>query len=162
VSAPAPALAAKAERRIAVVRLADASDAVASVSVMFGALLVLFPVEFPRLIVNSWEHGRLMPVMMGFTFLLDTFLYLRVAYMQSAKPGFVAAACLGSLPLLVVGGLSLLLQTAVRQTMAMDLPHLEARVGEEVLAHTYLGLVAGVFLPFLVVRLLRQFRATNS
>ena len=131
-------------------------------SLMFGLLLVLLPISFPRLIVTSWQHGQLMPVMMMFTLLLDTALYLRVAHMLSAKPGIVAAACLGSLPLLVVGGLSLLLQSAVKLTLASDLPNLQARVGEEVLAHTYLGLVSAVFLPFLVIRLLQQFKATNS
>jgi hypothetical protein len=161
VSAPAPALA-KAQRRIVVVRLADAAEAVAALSLVFGLLLVLFPVSFPRMIVNSWQHGQLMPVMMVLTLLLDTCLYLRVAHMLSAKPGVVAAACLGSLPLLVVGGLSFLLQGAVGRTLSGDVPNLQLRVGEEILAHTYLGLVSAVFLPFLIIRLLQQFKATNS
>ena len=162
MSAPAPALAVKAERRIVIVRLADASDAVTALSLMFGVLLVFFPVSFPRMIVNSWEHGQLMPILMIITFLLDTGLYLRIAYMQSARPGPVAAACLGSLPLLVVGALSLLQQSAVSHTLAADLPNLQARVSEEILAHTYLGLVGGIFLPFLVIRLVRQFRTKYS
>ena len=162
MSAPAPALSVKTQRRIAVVRLADASDAVTALSFVFAALLVFFPVAFPRMILNSWEHGQLMPVLMGITFLLDTGLYLRIAYMQSARPGPVAAACLGSLPLLVVGGLSLLQQSAVSHTLAADLPNLQARVSEEILAHTYLGLVGGVFLPFLVIRLVRQFTTKHS
>jgi hypothetical protein len=161
VSAPAPALA-KAQRRIVVVRLADAAEAVAALSLLFGLLLVLFPVAFPRMIVNSWQHGQLMLVMMVLTLLLDTCLYLRVAHLLSAKPGVVAAACLGSLPLLVVGGLSFLLQGAVGQTLSGDMPNLQLRVGEEILAHTYLGLVSAVFLPFLAIRLLQQFKATNS
>lgn len=161
MSAPAPALA-KVERRIVIVRLADSAEVVAALSFVFGLLLILFPVSFPRLIVNSWQHGQLMTSMMIFTFTLDTILYLRIAHIRSARPGAVAAACLGSLPLLVVGGLSLLLQSAVRHTLAVDLPNLQARVGEEVLAHTYLGLVSAIFLPFLVVRLLQQFKPANS
>jgi hypothetical protein len=106
--------------------------------------------------VNGWQHGQLIPVMMAVTLLLDGCLYFRVAHLLSAKPGPVAAACLGSLPLLVVGGLSLLLQTAVHHTISLDLPNLQSRVGEEILAHTYLGLVAAIFLPFLVIRLLQQ------
>jgi hypothetical protein len=161
VSAPAPALA-KAQRRIVVVRLADSAEAVAALSLVFGLLLVSFPVSFPRMIVISWQHGQLMPIMMVVTLLLDTCLYLRVAHLLSAKPGVVAAACLGSLPLLVVGGLSFLLQGAVGRTLAGDMPNLQLRVGEEILAHTYLGLVSAVFLPFLAIRLLQQFKATNS
>lgn len=161
MSAPAPALA-KVQRRIVVVRLADSAEAVAAVSLVFGLMLVVFPVSFPQVIVSSWQHGQLMPFMMVFTLLLDTILYLRVAHILSAKPGIVAAACLGSLPLLVLGGLSLLMQSAVHHTLSMDLPNLQARVGEEILAHTYLGLVSAIFLPFLVIRFLQQFKATNS
>ncbi len=161
MSAPAAALA-KPHERIVVVRLADAAEAMAVLSLVFGLLLVLFPVSFPKMIVNSWQHGQLMPVMMVLALLLDTCLYLRIAIMRSAKPGLVAAACLGSLPLLVVGGLSLLLQAAVSHTLSGDMPNLQLRVGEEILAHTYLGLISAVFLPFLVIRLLQQFKATNS
>ena len=99
---------------------------------------------------------------MVFTLLLDTALYLRVASILSAKPGLAAGACLGSLPLLVVGGLNLLLRATLTHLLSGELPNLQARVGEEILAHTYLGLVAGVFLPFMVIRLLQQLRAKNS
>ena len=161
MSAAAPARA-NAERRIVVVRLADAAEAMAVLSLVFGLLLVFFPVSFPKMIVNSWQRGQLMLVMMVLALLLDTCLYVRIALMRSAKPGIVAAACLGSLPLLVVGGLSILLQAAVSHTLSGDMPNLQLRVGEEILAHTYLGLISAVFLPFLVIRLLQQFKATNS
>jgi len=157
MSSSAPALAkAQPERRIVVVRLADSAEAVAVLSALFALLLIAFPVSFPRMIVNGWQHGQLIPVMMAVTLLLDGCLYFRVAHLLAAKPGPVAAACLGSLPLLVVGGLSLLLQSAVHHTISLDLPNLQSRVGEEILAHTYLGLVAAIFLPFLVIRLLQQ------
>ena len=162
MSAPAPALAKPAQRKIAVVRMADPSEAIAILSLWFGLLLVFFPVSFPNMIVRSWQHGQLMPIMMGLALLVDLYIYLRVSYLQSAKPRPVVAACLGSLPLLVVGGLGLLCQSAVRHTLAANLPNLQARLGEEILAHTYLGLVSAVFLPFLVIRLLQQFKASNS
>lgn len=161
MSAPAPApvpASAVTQRRIVVVRLADSAEAVAVLSGVFAILLIAFPVSFPHLIVNWWQHGHLMPTMMAFTLLLDGCLYFRVAHLLSAKPGIVGAACLGSLPLLVVGGLSVLLQSAVHHTLSFDLPNLQGRVGEEILAHTYLGLVAAIFLPFLVIRLLQQFK----
>jgi len=145
-----------------VVRLADASQAVAVLSLVFGLLLVFFPVWFPARIVSSWQRGQLMPVMMAFTLVLDTYLYLRVAYLQSAKPRPLAAVCLGSLPLLVIGGLSLLLQSAVRSILSAGLPNLQGRIGEEIVAQTYLALVCAVFFPFLVIRLLQQFKAANS
>lgn len=160
MSAPAPALA-KVQRRVVVVRLADAAESVTVVSVAFWLSLIFFPVSFPHMIVRSWEHGNLLPAMVIFTLLLDAFLYLRVAHMLSARPGAIAAACLGSLPVLIVGGLSLVLQSAVSHTLSADLPNLQARVAEEILAHTYLGLVAGVFLPFLLIRLMQQVKAAD-
>jgi hypothetical protein len=157
VSAPALALA-KVRRRVVVVRLADAAEAVAVLSAAYALALLAFPVSFPQRIVNSWEHGQLMMVMMILAFVLDTFLYVRVAHIHSARPGVLAAACLGSLPILIVAGMSLLLQKAVHSTLTTDLPNLQGRVAEEVLAHTYLAMVAAIFLPFLVIRLAQQFK----
>ncbi len=161
MSAPAPSLA-KTQQRIVAVRLADAAETIAVLSLIFGLLLVIFPVSFPRMIVNAWQHGQLMAIMMVLTLLVDSGLYVRVTWMQAAKPGLLAAACLGSLPLLVVGGLSLLLQSAVSHTLALDMSNLQSRVNEEILAHTYLGIVSAIFVPFLVIRFLQQFRAGNS
>ena len=160
MSAAAPALA-KPHRRTVTVRLADAAVTVAYLSLIFALLLVSFPVSFPRIIVNSWQGGYLLPVMMVLTLVLDAFLYLRVSYLLKAKPTVLVAACLGSLPIIVVGGLSFLLEGAVAQTISLDLPNLQARVNEEILAHTYLGLVSAIFLPFLVIRLLQQLKTTK-
>jgi hypothetical protein len=160
VSAAAPALA-KTQRRIVVVRLGDVAKAVTSISIAFGLLLVCLPVWFPNLIANSWQRGQLMPVMMALAFIVDLAFYLRVAQLQGAKPGILGAACLGSLPLLVIGGLSVVLQSAIKHTIATDLPNLQGRVTEEILAHTYLALIAGVFLPFLCIRVLEQLKATR-
>ena len=162
MSAPASALAGTRERFV-IVRLADAAEAVAFLSLVFGLLLLAFPVAFPCVIVNSWERGQLTPLMMALTLSLDTALYLRVAIVRSARPRVGAAVCLGSLPLLVVGGLIPLLRgAAVARALSENLPNLQARVGEEILAHTYLGLVLGIFLPFLVIRLLQQFKSSSS
>jgi len=160
VSAPAPALATPQRRRV-VVRLADAAVAVTSLSLIFFLLLVFFPVSFPRIIVTSWQRGYLAVVVMVLTLVLDAFIYLRAAYLRSVKPTILVAACLASLPIIVVGGLSFLMESAVTQTISLDLPNLQARMNEEVLAHTYLALVSAVFLPFLVIRLLQQFKATR-
>ena len=160
MSAPAPALA-KPQRPRVVVRLADAAVTVAFLSLIFGLVLVFFPVSFPRIIVTSWQRGYLVVVMMAITLVLDAVVYLRVAYLRKAKPPILVTACLGSLPIMVVGGLSFLMESAVTQTISLDLPNVQARVNEEILAHTYLGLVSAVFLPFLVIRLLQQFKATK-
>ena len=68
---------------------------------------------------------------------------------------------LGFTALLVVGGLSFLLQAAVKHTLALDLANLQGQVAEEILAHTYLSLVAAVFLPFLALRILQQLKTKN-
>jgi phosphotransferase system glucose/maltose/N-acetylglucosamine-specific IIC component len=100
--------------------------------------------------------------MMVITLSIDACLYVRIAYRLSAKPTVLAAACLASLPIVVVVGLSFCLQGAVDYTLSGDLPNLPARVGEEILVHTYMGLVSGIFLPFLALRLVQQFKAARS
>jgi hypothetical protein len=162
VSAPAPALAKPEGSSIVTVRLADVAVTVGYLSLAYGLLLVFLPVSFPRIILHSWQNGRLTMAMMAVTLVLDACLYFRIAYMLSAKPTILAAVCLGSLPVIIVVGLSFLLQGAVALTISVDPPNMQARVGEEILAHTYLGLVAAVFLPFLVIRLLQQFKGISS
>jgi hypothetical protein len=157
MSAAAPALA-KAPRRVAAVRLGDTALPVAYVSVIFGLLLFFFPVTFPRIILKGWQNGDLTLVMMALPLLLDAYIYFRVAYMLSAKPTILAGACIGSLPIIVVVGLNFLLQSAIAQTIAESLPNVQGRIVEEILAHTYLGLVSSIFLPFLVIRQLQQLR----
>jgi hypothetical protein len=161
MSAPAPALA-PAPRRTVTVRLADAALTVAYLSLIFGLLLVLFPVSFARIIQASWQQGNLTVAMMVITLAIDAGLYVRIAYRLSAKPTVVAAMCLGSLPIVVAVGVSFCLRGAVDFTLSGDLPNLQGRVGEEILAQTYLGLVSGIFLPFLALRLLQQFKAARS
>jgi len=160
MSAPAPALA--EARRTVTVRLADAAIAITYLSLVFGFLLVFFPISFAQIIQNSWMKGNLTVAMMVITLSIDACLYVRIAYRLSANPTVLAALCLGSLPIIVAVGLSFCLQGAVDYTLSGDLPNLQARIGEEILAHTYLGLVAGIFLPFLALRLLQQLKAAKS
>jgi hypothetical protein len=161
VSSPAPALA-KPNRRAVAVRLADVAVPVSSLSLAFGLLLVLFPISFPRVIMHLWQDGHLIVVMMLVALSVDAYLYLRVAYKLSAKPTVLAAACLGSMPIIIVVALSFFLQGAIAETLAGGLPNLQDRIIDEVLAHTYLGLVSAVFLPFLTIRLLQPDTASNS
>ena len=149
MSAPAPDLA-KPQRPKVIVRLADAAVAVASLSLIFGLLLVFFPVAFPRIIVTSWQRGHLAVVLMVLALVLDAFLYLCASYLRSAKPTVLVAACLGSLPTIVVGGLSILMESAVAQTISLDLPNLQARIQYETTKSA--TIVSAVFLPFLVIR----------
>ena len=125
MSAPAPALA--EARRIVTVRLGDAALAIAYLSLVFGFLLVFFPISFPQIIQNSWLSGDLTVAMMVITLSIDACLYVRIAYRLSAKPTVLAAPCLGSLPVVVAVGLSFCLQGAVDYTLSGDLPNLQAR-----------------------------------
>jgi hypothetical protein len=161
VSSPAPALA-KPNTRTVAVRLADVAVLVSSLSLVFGLLLVFFPISFPLIVLHLWQDGHLLVAMMGLALSLDAYLYLRVAHKLSAKPTVLGAACLGSMPIMVVVVLSFVLQGAIAETLAGGLPNLQDRIINEVLAHTYLGLVSAVFLPFLTIRLLQPGPASNS
>jgi|ERR1700722_207427 hypothetical protein len=161
MSAPTLALAEVQQRKV-IVRLADPAVAAAYISVAFGLLLVFFPVWFPRMIVRNWWNGRLTIAMVVFTLLFDSAIYIRVAHLLSAKLEILAPACLGSLPIMIVVGLSSLLQSAISLTLSGYLPNIEARISEEIVTHTYFALVSAVFLPFVVIRLLEQFKTTKS
>ena len=159
MSAIAPALA-STKYSVVIVRLADVSLAMGSISGSFALLLLLFPVWFPQQVFLAWQRGYLATVIAVFTLLLDGTLYFRIAQMHSAKPGILHAVWLGSMPVLVSLASSLVLQSAISDTIQRDLPSLNQRVVEEVVAHTYLGIMSAVFVPFLIIRLTDQFRRT--
>jgi protein-S-isoprenylcysteine O-methyltransferase Ste14 len=161
VSAPAPALVNTQSRRLAM-RLADPAATLAYVSLVFGSLLVFFPVSFPRLVVQNWQNARLTPIMIFFTVCLNLGLYLRVAHQRFGKPGIVASACLGSVPVILLAGLNFVLQATIAHTISVNAPNAVARVNEEILAHTFFALIAAIFGPFLLIRLAQQLRKENS
>lgn len=157
MSAAAPALAKEQSRTLAM-RLADPAGTLACVSLIFGLLLVIFPVGFPRVIIENWQNARLTPVMILFTVSLNLGLYLSVAHRRSAKPGILAAACLGSMPVILLAGLNFLLQATIAHTLSGNIANASALVHEEILTHTFFALIAAIFGPFLVIRLAQQFR----
>jgi hypothetical protein len=161
MNAPALALA-KEPRRTVAMRLADPAAMLAYVSLMFGMLLVFFPVSFPKVVLHNWQSARLTPIMILFTVSLNLGLYLKVTYQRSARPGILASACLGSVPVFVLAGLNLLLQATIAHTLAGDIRNAPVRVDEEILAQTFFALIAAIFAPFLLIRLGQQFHKNNS
>jgi hypothetical protein len=139
-------------------RLADPAATLACVSMIFGLLLVIFPVGFPQIIIQNWQNARLTPVMILFTVSLNLGLYLSVAHRRSARPGIFAAACLGSIPVILLAGLNFVLQATITHTLSGNIPNASALVQEEILAHTFFALIAAIFGPFLIIRLAQQFR----
>src|SRR5260370_32592220 len=118
-----------------VLRLSDPAATLAYVSFIFGLLLVVFPVSFPRIIVHNWQNARLTPIMILFTVSLNLGLYLSVAHQRSSKPGILAAACLGSVPVFLLAGLNFLLQATIAHTLSGNMPNALARGDEEIIAH---------------------------
>ena len=151
MSAPAPVLAA-VRYRVVKIRLGDPAAAAAYVSLVFGLLLVFLPVSFPHMIVKNWESGRLVPAMIFLAALLNGLIYLRAAHLRSAKPGLLTSAWLGALTVGIVVGFSFLLDAAILHEQSKLIPNSQALVNEEIVAHTYWGLISGIFLPYLVIR----------
>ncbi len=151
MSAPAPVLAA-VRYRVVKIRLADPAAAAAYLSLVFGVLLVCLPVSFPHMIVKNWENGRLVPGMIFLAALLNGVIYLRAAHLRSAKPGLLTSAWLGALTVGIVVGFSFLLDAAILHEQSKLIPNSQALVNEEIVAHTYWGLISGIFLPYLVIR----------
>jgi hypothetical protein len=159
LSASAPALSlTQASPATLTVRLADPAAAVAYVSLAFALALIFFPVSFPALIVRTSQQGRLIPAIIVFSLLLDAALYIRVAPLLSIKPRLLVASFLGSLPIFIVVGLGVSFENAISQALVEYPYNVSARIAEEILAHTYFTLVSAIFLPFLLIRLVQQFK----
>jgi hypothetical protein len=155
-SAAAPALA-KTPRRTVAMRLADPAVMLAYVSLIFGLLLVFFPTSFPRIIIQNWQDASFMPAMILFTVSLNLGLYLRVTHQRSAKPGIIASACLGSVPVFILVGFNKFVLLTIAYTLSGHTPSVLAQVNEEILALTYFAIVAAIFFPFLLIRFAQQF-----
>jgi len=161
MSAAATALVKEQPRTLAM-RLADPAATLAYLSLLFGALLVVFPVAFPHVIIANWQNARLTPIMIFFTVSVNLGLYLGVAHQRAARPGILASACLGSVPVILLAALNFILQATISHTLAGNVPNSLALVDEEILAHTYFAMMAAIFVPFLVIRLAQQFHSTEA
>ena len=150
MSAPALALAPKPQP-IVIVRLSDPALSAACLSLVFAAAVVLLPVWFPQIIAATWFKGQLTPVLALITCLLNAGSYIRVAYIRSRKPGILAPALLGLLTVSIVVGLTAIESRVIGASIA-GLADPQARVVEEILAHTYCTLMFALFIPFLGVR----------
>jgi hypothetical protein len=153
MSAPAPALAA-APKPIVKVRMRDAANASACISLIFSLLLVVFPVYFPAAIIESWFDGRLTAGMLLFALLFNCALYERVARLRSAKTEPLAFLAIGIGTVITVVCFSLMLPAVVLMTHLRE----QARAKEEVLALAYFAVVAAVFFPFMMIRFTQDLR----
>lgn len=161
MSASAPALA-RQPRRTVGLRLRDPAVALTFLSLIFALLLALFPTSFPRFVVEAWQNGRAIPVMILFTVAVNLGIYIRVAQRRSARPGMLAPALLGAVPAFVVAGLKFWLQAAIAHTLSGDVPNVLARVNEEILTQLYFGFIGAVFVPFVLIIFAQQFRDRHS
>jgi acyl dehydratase len=133
------------------IRLSDPAAAAAYASVVFAVLVLIFPASFPRMLADGWFTGRLTPALIVIAGLMNAGIYLRVAHLRSAKPGLVGSAVLGVLTALTLAGLMLLESQVVRAQISYA-SNPQAYVTEEILAHTYFGLISGLFIPYLFLR----------
>ena len=150
MSAPAPAPVPQ-QRRMLRIRLSDPAAAAAYVSLMFAVLVLIFPARFPALLADGWFTGRLTPALIVIAGLLNAGVYLRVAHLRSAKPGLAGSAVLGMLTALTLVGL-MLLESQVVRVQISHASNPQAYVTEEILAHTYFGVISGLFIPYLFLR----------
>ena len=157
MSAPAPALAA-APKPIVKVRLADAANAGACVSLIFSLLLVVFPAYFPDVIIESWFDGRLTAGMLLFALLFNCALYERIARLRSAKTDALAFLAIGVGTVITVTCFSLIFPAIALMTRLRE----QARAHEEVLALAYFAVVAAVFFPFLIIRFTQDLKKKKT
>jgi hypothetical protein len=157
MSAPAQGLAA-APTPIVKVRLADAANAAACVSLTFTLLLVFFPAYFPEVIIESWFTGRLTAGVMLFALFFNSVLYMRAARLRSAKTDPLAFLAIGLGTALAVIAFSFLLPAAVLFTQW----RLRARAHEEVLALAYFALLAAVFFPLFLIRFTQDLKERKT
>jgi len=145
------------------VRMSDAAVLAGAASLLYALVLMAFPRAFPELLARVFGWGyfflALGVVLVG----TNEILFLRISKRRSQKPDLLTAGYIAFLTTTVVFGFWLLvsaanLQTEISQLVPDPSGRARDRVGpEELLVYTFLTMVSGIFLPYLMVRVTQNY-----
>ena len=140
------------------VRLSDSAVLAGAVSLLYALALMLCPRAFPELLERIFEWGYFFPALAVLLVAANEILFVLISKRRAQKPDLLTSGYIALLTIAVVFVIRLLVVAADAQT---QLSHLFLRTSsrvrdgissEELLIYTYLAMVSGIILPYLVVR----------
>jgi hypothetical protein len=138
------------------VRLSDSAVLAGAVSLLYALALIVCPRAFPELLERIFKWGYFFPALAVLLVAANEILFVLISRRRAQKPDLLTSGYIALLTIAVVFVFTGLLIAADAQTLVS---HIRAagRVrdgisSEELLIYTYLAMVSGIILPYLVVR----------
>lgn len=148
------------------VRLSDAAVLAGSVSLLYAAAVMIWPQAFPQLINRAFRGGYFYYALGALLVACDEALFVRIYRRRGQKPNWLTHGYIAFLTITLVFVFRALVLYADEQATIALFRHSRSFKGgisaQELLLYTHLGLVAGIFLPYLIVRLTQDYVSPDN
>ena len=143
------------------IRMSDSAILTGSVSLLYAFALMAWPTAFPELLARVFYGGYFYRTLAVLLVAANEGLFAFIFRRRQQKPGLMTAAYIAFLTITLVFVLRAVLTIADQQAqLARFLQHSAIHGGitpAELLVYTHLGIVSGIFVPYLIVRLTQNY-----
>jgi hypothetical protein len=145
------------------VRLSDSAVLAGAVSLLYALALMVCPRAFPELLQRIFQWGHIFPALGALLATTNVVLLVLISRRRAQKLGLFTLAYIVFLTIGTVFVFRLLVVGADAQAQLSHLtlpPFSPVRDGissEELLLYTHLGMVSGIFLPYLLLRVTQNY-----
>lgn len=143
------------------VRLSDAAVLAGTVSLLYALALMLWPSEFPQALDRVFHGGYFYYALALPLVASNAILFVLISRRRNQKPNWLTHGYIAFLTVTLVFVLRALLLYADEQAQIAHFHRYTSFGGgigaEEILLYTHLGIVSGIFLPYLIVRLTQDY-----
>jgi len=143
------------------VRLSDSAVLAGAISLAFAAALMIFPHAFPDSLRRMFDGGYFFRTLGVSLVITNEILFLLICNRRSQKPNPLTLGYIAFLTITLVFVFRMFVVFADEQAQISHvLLHMSGRsaIGsEELLLYTHLGIVSGIFFPYVLVRLTQDY-----
>ena len=143
------------------IRMSDSAILAGSVSLLYAFALIVWPTAFPGLLARVFYGGHFYRTLAFLLVAANEGLFAFIFRRRNEKPSLMTAVYIAFLTITLVFVLRAVLTVADEQAqLAHFLQHTATRGGitpGELLVYTHLGIVSGIFVPYLIVRLTQNY-----
>ncbi len=143
------------------VRMSDSAVLAGAVSLLYALALMVYPRAFPELLERIFKRGYFFPALAVLLLASNEILFVLISRRRAQKPNLLTPGYIAVLTITVVFFFRLLVVAADAQ---MQISHLllhtsqpDGISSEVLLVYTHLGMVSGIFVPYLVVRVTQNY-----
>lgn len=138
-------------------RLSDSAVLAGAVSLIYAASLIAFPDAIPHLLARIFQGGYFFRTLALLLVAANEFLFVLICKRRGQKLSLFTLGYIGFLTVTLVFVFRALVLFADEQAQISYLSlHMSGHAGigaEELLLYTHLGIVSGIFFPYVLVRL---------